>query len=77
MALPAAVATQIAALNAAANKLLADRDRVVNIFDDGLGASAYSLLSPANQQATKIAITNDMVAARDQISAAITALQAM
>jgi hypothetical protein len=77
MALPAAVQTQMTALNAAVNKLITDRDRINSIFDDGLGASPYSLLSPANQQAAKTAITNDMSSASASIAAVVTALQAM
>jgi len=77
MAVPAAVATQIAAFNAAINRLVTDRDRILNLFEDGLGASTYSLLSVSNQQAAKTAITNDMGSGRDSVSAVITALQAM
>lgn len=77
MALPAPVATQLSALNANVTKLLQDRDRVDNIFDDGLGNSVYNLLSAANRQAFKTAIVNDMQVAVTALQAVVTALAGM
>lgn len=77
MALPTAVAQQIVALNAAIAKVVADRDRINNLFEDGLGASTWSLLSAVNQQAAKNAIVSDMQASVTNMNAVITALQAM
>jgi hypothetical protein len=77
MAVPAAVATQLTALNAAMTRLLQDRDRIGDVFDDGLGNSVYNLLSSSNQAVFKNAVVNDMGAARDAITSVINALAAM
>lgn len=77
MAIPTAVQTQITNLNAAITRLCTDRDRIVNIFEDGLGASAWSLMSAQNEQTVKNAIISDMQAAVTAANNVITALQAM
>lgn len=77
MALPPAVKTQMDALNANVLKLLADRDRLNDWFDDGLGGSVWSLLSPANQTAAKNALTSDMQTAVNALQAVVNALAAM
>ena len=77
MPLPVAVLTQINALNSSISKLIADRDRINNLFEDGLGASTYSLLSAQNQQVVKNAIISDMQTDVASINSVITALQAL
>lgn len=77
MAVPTAVATQLATLNTNVNKLLDDRNRITGIFDDALGGSVYNLLSAANQQAFKTAVVNDMQAAVTALQAVVTALAGM
>ena len=76
-ALTPALQTQINSLNTAVNRLLTDRDRIVNIFEDGLGATTWSLLTPANQLLVKNAIIADMQVAATEIDAIIAALQAL
>jgi len=77
MAVPTPVATQLAALNAAVNRLIADRDRINDLFEDGLGASTWSLLSAPNQTLVKNALITDMQAASTQIDTVIAALQTL
>jgi hypothetical protein len=77
MALPAAVAVQLTALNAALTKMVANRDMIISLFDDRLGASTYSLLTVQNEATAKNAIVTDMGVARDSITSVINALAAM
>lgn len=77
MALPAAVQTQINAINANLNKVVADRETITGLFEDRLGASVWSRLSAANQSAAKTAIVNDIQSAIDGLQAAKDALAAM
>jgi hypothetical protein len=77
MALPAGVAAQVVIINVNLNKIVADRERINDWFDDGLGASVWSLLTVQNQTAAKNALTADMQAAVNAIQSAINALAAM
>jgi len=77
MAVPANVQTQINALNANVNKLLDDRGRLIGWFDDGLGASVWSLLSASNQTAAKNALVSDMQTAVNNLQSVVNALAAM
>lgn len=77
MALSPALQTQMQSLNTNVNKLLDDRARIFGLFDDGLGATLWSLLPAANQTAVKTALVNDMQTAVTNLQAVITALQAM
>lgn len=77
MATPAPVAAQLSALNVALNRLVADRERVQNVFEDNLGGSVWGLMTSQNQTVFKNAVVADMTAARDQITAVVNALAAM
>lgn len=76
-ALPPAVDAQLLALNAAVNKLIADRTRINAFFEDGLGASVWSLLSAQNQTAVKNALVADMQAQVTALQDVVNALAAM
>jgi hypothetical protein len=77
MALPANIQTQLNALNAAVNRLLDDRGRINAYFEDGLGASIFSLLTTQNQTIVKNALIADMMVAANEIDAVIAALNAL
>ncbi len=77
MALPANIQTQINLLNAAVNRLLDDRGRINAYFEDGLGASIFSLLTTQNQTIVKNALIADMQAAANEIDVVIANLQGL
>jgi hypothetical protein len=77
MAVPASVQTQIDALNTNVNTLLNNRGRLIAWFDDGLGASVWSLLSTGNKTAANTAMVNEMQAAVTALQNVVNALDAL
>lgn len=77
MSVPASVATQMSALNAALNLLVKDRERINSIFENDLGSSVWDLLSAGEKTGVKNALIADMNSARDQITAVNNALAAL
>jgi hypothetical protein len=77
MALPASVQTQADAINTNVTRVLANLNQLDAWFDQRLGASVWSLLSPANQQAAKNALVADLQTAINNLQSAQSALAAM
>lgn len=74
---PTNVQSQIDILNANMNKLVTNRERLIAWFDDGLGASVWSLLSASNKTAAKNALVTDMQTAVNNIQAVVNNLSGL
>lgn len=77
MAVPSNVSTQLTALNANVNILLADRSTLIELFDNRFGNSLFNLLSGANQVTVKGALVADMQSAVTALQNVVNTLAAM